>query len=349
MHILAIKTKNIGQFQILDKDKMSLVKKLFLISLVTLCAWSCAPKVTNLQILSAQESELRNRRNYHSYLALEYLEFARELSTIKHLEESEYFAKKGINASAQFNLVPENPAHWHADPMQIEEMVMMQKRMELAAATPYIKRQMPIQFAHLFYLYDCWISRESKRIFISDELAHCRVRYEKLLDEIEGYIDDLKKDKTPKVKIKQPKFHRSLILFDFDSYKLNKRAFKDLTKTLKYLLKINGNYRLLLVGSADRVGKKLYNQNLALKRVEVVKRYLQKNGVPSDLIELRSFGEDFPDIVTKNGSQEQSNRTVGIYMARGIPSFEAYPLPLIENSIYFDAIKKARRDRGLDN
>lgn len=322
---------------------------LFLIFFCLSFFTSCAKKVDYLHLLSQRESQLRQQRDYFSYLALEYLEFSRRLVTVKHLDDAQYFAKKGLEIANGSDAVPESPIKWNADEMQIEEMVMLQKRMEIAAATPYLRQRMPIQFAHLFYLYDCWISRESKRIFISDDLARCRVRFEKLLNEMEGYIDDLKKDKTPKVKIIQPHFKRFLIFFDFDSFKLNSRAFTDLKKTLKFLHKLNGNYRLLLVGRADRVGKSLYNENLALKRVLTVKKYLQKNGVPADLVESRSFGEDFPDIVTKNGAKEQSNRIVGIYIARKIPSFKAYPLPLIENSIYFDAIKQARKERGLDN
>ena len=110
---------------------------------------------------------------------------------------------------------------------------------------------------------------------------------------------------------------------------------------------MKGDYRLLLVGSADRTGQELLNQNLALKRVEVVKNYFIKNGVTEDLIETRSFGEDFPDIITAKGVQEQSNRAVGIYVLKGAKSFDGIPLPLIENFVYREGIEKARKDRGL--
>ena len=95
------------------------------------------------------------------------------------------------------------------------------------------------------------------------------------------------------------------------------------------------------------MGLELYNHDLSMKRVQVVKNYLIKNGVAEDLIETRFYGEDFPDILTKQGSQHQLNRLVGIYVLKGAKSFADYPLPLIQNYIYRKEIKNARKERGL--
>lgn len=303
--------------------------------------------IGNLANLSGIEESLKFQANYNSYLALEYLYFARDLEPVDS-KASDHFAKKGIEVAQANEFIPENPNDWQADPKQIEEMVLMQKRLETVLMTPHMKSHLPIQLAHLSYLYDCWISRESKEVFLSDDLARCRIKFDKLLDEVERYIEDLKKDKIAKVKLTEPEFERFEILFDFNNFKLNDRAFKDLLALLKYLTSLNGNYRILLVGNADRVGKELYNQNLALMRVEVVKKYLNKNGVPKILIEQRSFGEDFPDIITRDGSQNQSNRSVGIYVLKGLSSFESFPLPLIENYVYGQEVKSAKASRGVD-
>lgn len=318
--------------------------KFFIAVIVAVSLSSC---VTPLQQLSQYEPTLRTKGGYDSYLALEYLEFSRRLLTVKDKRTSKYFAKKGLAIVGGQEVVPENPIKWRADPGQMEEMILVQKRLESALITPHLKFYLPIQLAHLTYLYDCWISRESKAIFRADELAQCRVRFVKLLDEIENYVEDLKKDKTPKVEIREPKFERFEIMFDFNNEKFNDKDDKDLVLVLKYLATLNGDYRILLVGNADRAGLALYNQNLALRRADIVKNYLIKNGVAEDLIELRSVGEDFPDIVTKNGMQQQSNRSVGIYVLRGYSSFSKFPLPLIENFVYREEIAKARAERGL--
>ncbi len=322
------------------------MKKILFFLVIATLASSCT---SNLDRLSKKENSLKTYGGYDSYLALEYLQFSRALLAVKDKKNSKYFAKKGLDVTDKKDVVPENPIKWGADPNQLDEMILMQKRLEMSLTTPHMKFYLPIQLSHLTYLYDCWISRESKAIFRSDELAQCRVRFSKLLDEIETYIDDSRKDKQPKVEVKEPEFERFEILFDFNNAKFNDKANKDLITTLKYFGTLHGDYRVLLVGNADRAGIELYNQNLALNRAETVRNYLIKNGVAEDLIELRSFGEDFPDIVTKEGIQQQSNRTVGIYILKGFGSFSSFPLPLIENYVYREEIKKARQERGLKN
>ncbi len=303
---------------------------------------------SSFETLSSREGSLRSRTDYNSYLALEYLQFARNLMIGNSKYDAQYFSKKGLAASANLEVVPENPAKWDADKVQMEELVAMQKRMEILL-TPQMQRDMPIQMAHLFYLYDCWASKESKMIFRASDLSKCRENFYKLLGELEYYVEDLKKDKQPKTIIIEPKFERFEILFDLNSDKFNDKANKDFLEIINKLTALQDGYKLLLVGNADRIGKELYNKNLALKRVGTVKNYLVKNGVSEDLIATKSLGEIVPDILTKDGSQQQHNRTVAIYILTGAESFSAFPLPLIENAVYVKDIKKARAERGLSN
>ncbi len=294
----------------------------------------------------ANENALRAQGTFNAYLALEYLDFSRNLAIGKNKKDAAYFLAKSKRVAEDKVIIPENPLNWGADPNQMEELVAMQKRLDVVS-TPQMQNQLPIQMAHLTYLYDCWAAKESKPIFKSSELAKCRIRFYKLLEEIEFYIEKQKEDLQPITEIVEPEFKRFEILFDLSSFKFNDRANKDFHEMLDYVMSMKGDYRLLLVGSADRTGKELLNQNLALKRVEVVKNYLIRNGVTNDLIETRSFGEDFPDIITSNGVQEQSNRVVSIYVLKGAKSFDIFPLPLIENFVYREGVEKARKERGL--
>jgi len=321
-----------------------LFKKYFLLLILSIFTSSCA--LDNLTQLSQKENFLKSRADYNSYLALEYLQFSRNLAKNKSTKDAEYFAVKGLKLSANQEFIPENPIEWNADRSQLEEIIAMQKRLELVL-TPNMQNNMPIQMAHLSYLYDCWSAKESKPIFKAAELAKCREKFYKLLGEVEYYIDDLKKDKQPKTIIIEPEFKRFEILFDLNSEKFNDKANKNLLEILQYLVDLKGDYRLLLVGNADRVGSELYNQNLAFRRSQTVKNYLVKNGVSENSIEFRSFGEDFPDMLTKDGMQQQKNRSVGIYVLTGADSFNSFPLPLIENIIYKQGIKEVRAKRGL--
>lgn len=323
---------------------MKLPKKLPIFFAVFLL-FSCAKKEQGFDVVG-NENALRAQGTFNAYLALEYLDFSRNLAAGKNKKDAEYFLGKSKKVAEDKVIIPENPIDWGADPAQLEELIAMQKRLDLVS-TPKMQNQLPIQMAHLTYLYDCWAAKESKPIFKSSELAKCRGRFYKLLEEIEFYIEDQKLDLQPITTIVEPDFKRFEILFDLASYKFNSNAEKDFLEMLNYLMSMKGDYRLLLVGSADRTGKELLNQNLAFKRVEAVKNYLIKNGVTEDLIESRSFGEDFPDIITAKGIQAQSNRAVGIYVLKGAKSFETFPLPMIENFVYREGVQKARKERGL--
>jgi len=319
-----------------------MLKKFSSLFLILIILFACKEQ-TSLEKLSLYENSLKTRSTYNSYLALEYLLFARSFMEIKKEKEALYFASKGLKAMGNEIFIPESPLHWKADVKQIPEMVLMQKRLEIALSYPNIKYYLPIQMAHLSFLYDCWISHESTEIFRADELAKCRVRFSKLLDEIELYIDDLGKDKTPKVKIVAPNFRQFNILFDFNSAKFNESANKEMLNVLNYIKTLNGNFRVLVVGNADRKGDVIYNQNLAYRRAKVAKNSLIKNGVNKKLVELRSFGETFPDIITKDGVKNQLNRSAQIYVIQGFGADEELPLPFIKNEIYRKEIAKAKR------
>jgi len=301
---------------------------------------------TNLHQLATQENKLKINRYFSSYLALEYLEYSRSLSSNSNWWHSEYFAKKGLNVANGRQVIPESPISWRVDPLELEDAITAQKRME-DVSTYEIKKLLPVQLAHLTFLYDCWISKESKPVFRMGEMSRCKVRFYKLLDEIERYIEDMKRDRKPKTIIHEDEFERFEIVFDFDKFNFTDKANKKLIEILKYLAELNGDYRILLVGNADRVGKDLYNDSLALKRVGTVKNYLIKNGVAQDMIGVRSFGENFPDIITKNSVQHQLNRTVGVYILKGIGRFENYPVPLVENYVYKKDVIRARQKRGV--
>jgi len=302
--------------------------------------------VSNLHELAQKENSLKLDNFYSSYLSLEYLEYSRSLASAGNWHDGEYFAKKGLDTSHGYKVIPESPIRWAVDPLEREDAIVAQKRLE-NISTYEVQKILPIQMAHLTFLYDCWISKDSKPAFRNGELSKCKSRFYKLLDEIENYVDDLHKDRQPKTIVIEPDFERFEILFDLDIFNFNDKANKKLIEVIKYLTALNGNYRLLLVGNADRSGNGLYNQNLALKRVETVRNYLVQNGVAKDLIETRSFGEDFPDIITQKGVQQQSNRTVGIYVLKGSGFSTSYPLPLIINDVYKDEVVKARNVRGL--
>lgn len=318
--------------------KALLIASIFILS-------SC---VSTLQRLSEKENQLKQEGFYSSYLALEYLQYSRSLLEDGDYLNSEYFAKKGLDVARGFNVIPENPRYWGVAEIELEDLIMSQKRYE-EISSDEVRALLPIQMAHLTFLYDCWVTKEIKPVFRYGDLNRCKDRFYKLIDEIEYFVENYGKidNNEPKVEIIEPKFDRYLILFDFDRHKINSEAKKRLIKILNKIDKLDGNYSIVLVGNADRSGKNLYNEKLALERARVVKQYLISNGTPKDLIEVRVQGEEFPDLITSDKVRQQFNRTTQVYIINGRKSARDIPLPVLYNNAYRQEIIQERRKRGL--
>ncbi len=328
---------------------MTLFRK-FSILLYLIFLTGCILK-KNFDVLSDFEPHLIYKGDYISYLGLEYLDFARKLRSVEDFESSEYFSKKGLAAITDSEIALENPLDWDADKSQVQLMILMQTRMESLMRRKFLQKSIPIQLSHLVFLYDCWVSTESRAIFVADDLARCRVRFIKLLNEVEYYLTNLNNDKTEPVKIKEPEFELFRVKFDYDSFQLNDKAFHDLYQALSYLESLDQGFKLLLVGNTDRSGSRMYNKILSLNRVLTIKKYLMSNGISEDLIKTEALGEEFPEIVTFDGKSNQPNRSVEIYVITGIPDEIAntLPVPLVKNQVYQKEIRKAREMRGLEN
>ena len=300
-------------------------------------------------MLTNREQDLKSSGGYESYLSLEYLGFSRKLTTVKDIKNAEYFAKKGLDIISGKPFIPENPLRWEADKSMVEELVLMQKKLEILLNNRNLIYQMPIQTAHLSYLYDCWASKESKTIFMADELAHCRVSFGKLVDEIEFYLEEITKNKAPEVQIVEPEFLRFEIIFDAENYILNDKANKAMVEVIDYLKSLKGKFKILITANPDNAIKDLYDTVLVKNRIDIVKNYLIKNEIDENSIEERIESEDFPDIIANDDIKNQINRSVGIYVLKGQGDFKPYPLPLLQNLLYKSQVEKARKERGLEN
>jgi outer membrane protein OmpA-like peptidoglycan-associated protein len=320
---------------------MNIKKTLITILVFFLC--SCS---SNLQKLAKQEPKMKLEGYFSSYLALEYLDFSRSLLEKGNFLNSEYFAKKGIDASKGYKVILENPRWWHVkEPLELEDMISAQTRYE-RIYIPLTREKLPVQLAHLTFLYDCWIVNETKPAYRMGELSRCKVRFYSLLKEVEDFVDNYGKKTEPKTKIEDIEFERYFVFFDFDIYKINEKANRQIVNILNRIDELEGDYCVVLMGNADRSGKNLYNENLSLNRANAVKKYMRKNGVPEHLFDVRPQGEEFPDIITKDRIKQQYNRTVQVYLVRGAKSVRDIPLPVLKNIAYKQEIEREKKKRG---
>lgn len=89
---------------------------------------------------------------------------------------------------------------------------------------------------------------------------------------------DMDKESTPEV------------YFETDKYELDPAAEEELQKLVKYLFD-NPMMNIRLYGFADPRGGSDYNQILSARRVEAVKKFLMRKGVPEGRITVRALGE----------------------------------------------------------
>ncbi len=319
--------------------KIRLILTFLLIFFQTACSH-------NLKHLSEREQQLSFGNDYNSHLSREYLKYSRTLENQKIKNGADYFATKGLRVVSNKEVLPETANFNDIDPQIAEEYSIARKRLDLLLNSE-TKQLLPDKMARLVMLHDCWLNNEQKD-WKFGALAQCKERFFNLLDEVEEYIADLEMKKEVKViDVKEPEFRKFNLYFDFNSFKINRSANQELISLIEYLKDLNGDFRILLSGNSDRSGKEIYNDSLARKRVLIVQDVLIKNGVSNDVIEIDSYGENKPEIITKDNKENKYNRLVGVYVLKGVDSMSAIPLPLIDNYIYKKEIKEVIKRKGI--
>ena len=69
---------------------------------------------------------------------------------------------------------------------------------------------------------------------------------------------------------------------------------------------------LNIIGHTDTTGPRVYNNALSLKRARAVEAILRSSGVLTDIVRIRSYGENDPLIPTPDGVPEPRNRRVEV-------------------------------------
>jgi len=102
-----------------------------------------------------------------------------------------------------------------------------------------------------------------------------------------------------------------MVFFDWDSVALSPQALGTIRQAAG-LYKANGNARITTTGHTDTSGPEAYNMALSLRRANVVKDELVRDGVPAQAIVVVGAGESKPLAPTGDGVREVQNRRVEI-------------------------------------
>jgi outer membrane protein OmpA-like peptidoglycan-associated protein len=104
-----------------------------------------------------------------------------------------------------------------------------------------------------------------------------------------------------------------LVFFDFDKYNLTADA-RRVIDAAAASYKATGSARIDVSGYTDLAGTQAYNLRLSQRRADAVATYLEKQGVPKNVMDVKWFGKEHPRVPTPDGVREPQNRRVEIVM-----------------------------------
>jgi OOP family OmpA-OmpF porin len=101
--------------------------------------------------------------------------------------------------------------------------------------------------------------------------------------------------------------------FTINQASVQARFYPVLNETANLLKSISGS-SIVIAGHADITGDESFNQKLALKRANSIKKYLMSRGIDSSRIEVVSFGETKPKFLNSTAAGRALNRRVEVYI-----------------------------------
>lgn len=104
---------------------------------------------------------------------------------------------------------------------------------------------------------------------------------------------------------------RFILYFHSDSTRLTDDAMK-LIPTIIESWRTRSSNDVSIIGHTDTLGEKQYNYDLSVRRAKKVRDLLVKAGLPDDIIEMTSHGEENPLIPTPDNKSEPRNRRVEV-------------------------------------
>ena len=262
--------------------------------------------------------------NIYDLVSKEYKEFAySELYEMHDELDANYFAFKANNILKTKIIRIENPKNW-----KIPDNYENEAKKEYKKISSLLKEELTFQYpklvAKLVSGYDCWLEQIEENWQIKD-IEYCKNKftnaYKKILAS-EVSKKSISKKQKPEISsssvsekdksyfIKGDKTKSVLVFFNYDSHKLSITEKDKLDNYISTLIKTDSN-PIIIYGHTDTKGSKKYNLILSEQRALSVSKYFRKKGINNKLI-IKSYGEDYPLIITGDNVEEENNRRVEV-------------------------------------
>jgi outer membrane protein OmpA-like peptidoglycan-associated protein len=161
----------------------------------------------------------------------------------------------------------------------------------------------------------------TRKASVDAQLALANTRAKKAqesISKLQGPIQDLQKD-VDNMKAKMTKrgavLTFSSMLFNFDKTELQPGGLQTLSKLAQFLKEYPDN-KVLIEGYTDNYGPKKYNLQLSQKRANSAKEALVNNGISSNRIRTKGYGEQYPVATNNTVAGRQLNRRVAVVISK---------------------------------
>ncbi len=146
-------------------------------------------------------------------------------------------------------------------------------------------------------------------VIVAEEKAPEEPEDEKVIKDKEAAEDEVAVEPIKTISTTSIQGSRLYFPFRGAEPKLSKSAAKYFAKVAKWLKESPDN-KITLTGHTDSIGGKAANKRLGLKRAEIIKKMLIKQGAPKNQIKLDSKGESKPIKSNKTEKGRKKNRRV---------------------------------------
>jgi OOP family OmpA-OmpF porin len=271
------------------------------------CSWSYSPPMRgNPSLASHNLSNLRDQASkspstFTQALAADYLQLGTALHEQQHdFVDTDYFARKGLNAAGGEVVPPENNANWLI-PLEVPnkfrtELATSRERL-LKALDGGARDRQPQLAATAQVAYDCWVERMEDDWKTAID-GPCHKQFLDAMAQLEGA--------PPPAQAREFR-----VYFEFDRSELLPEA-RQVLQQVVTVAKQDPNAHIVLVGKADLAGSDSYNMALSKRRADVVHGALVQQGVAASRITTRYVGDREPPVPTARGVREPRNRVVEI-------------------------------------
>ncbi|HEY1709004.1 MAG TPA: OmpA family protein [Rhizomicrobium sp.] len=209
-------------------------------------------------------------------------------------ELADAYAQKAIDASKGVEVLPEQPPDDNA----------LTIRRRLMAALDQGRDKFPADAARAQVDYDCMIMNARVPALVK-AAAECGRSLQRTLAQLEHDFNPAPPPPPPVAQAAPAGDYT--VYFEFDSWTLSGEDLTVLQNAVN-TARAGGQSRIAIVGHTDTSGSPGYNQNLSVRRANVVKEALVDMGARRESIQTSGVGESDLAVQTGDGVKEPKNR-----------------------------------------